>query len=264
MTTNVASSAVETATQTAASTGGSIGLTVFKLAVIAAICGLVYTMLKKKGGSPGSSGTAVEVLRNLCNAVSEPAAPQKEEAFGNYILNVLDRDNERTVIELNDKHLTAGSGEYIGICWKWPGGAVKDPMINQVIELKNYPLCSLAAKLTVTDEPPIVVFRGKSGKLYMRVRPDLVCEVEGGDGRMCRINTEKHDFAFDLIAKYKEERLLFVEGCPVYISVNRSRMEPNGTCRKMKIIHNDESIFKIKEAPVKNDAKKNHDYQERE
>lgn len=125
MTTNVASSAVETATQTAASTGGSIGLTVFKLAVIAAICGLVYTMLKKKGGSPGSSGTAVEVLRNLCNAVSEPAAPQKEEAFGNYILNVLDRDNERTVIELNDKHLTAGSGEYIGICWKWPGGAVK-------------------------------------------------------------------------------------------------------------------------------------------
>ena len=111
MTTNVASSAVETATQTAASTGGSIGLTVFKLAVIAAICGLVYTMLKKKGGSPGSSGTAVEVLRNLCNAVSEPAAPQKEEAFGNYILNVLDRDNERTVIELNDKHLTAGSGE---------------------------------------------------------------------------------------------------------------------------------------------------------
>ena len=46
MTTNVASSAVETATQTAASTGGSIGLTVFKLAVIAAICGLVYTMLK--------------------------------------------------------------------------------------------------------------------------------------------------------------------------------------------------------------------------
>lgn len=32
----------------------------------------------------------------------------------------------------------------------------------------------------------------------------------------------------------------------------------------MKIIHNDESIFKIKEAPVKNDAKKNHDYQERE
>ena len=238
MTTNVASSAVETATQTAASTGGSIGLTVFKLAVIAAICGLVYTMLKKKGGSPGSSGTAVEVLRNLCNAVSEPAAPQKEEAFG--------------------------SGEYIGICWKWPGGAVKDPMIKQVIELKNYPLCSLAAKLTVTDEPPIVVFRGKSGKLYMRVRPDLVCEVEGGDGRMCRINTEKHDFAFDLIAKYKEERLLFVEGCPVYISVNRSRMEPNGTCRKMKIIHNDESIFKIKEAPVKNDAKKNHDYQERE
>lgn len=154
MTTNVASSAVETATQTAASTGGSIGLTVFKLAVIAAICGLVYTMLKKKGGSPGSSGTAVEVLRNLCNAVSEPAAPQKEEAFGNYILNVLDRDNERTVIELNDKHLTAGSGEYIGICWKWPGGAVKDPMIKQVIELKNYPLCSLAAKLTVTDEPP--------------------------------------------------------------------------------------------------------------
>ena len=98
MTTNVASSAVETATQTAASTGGSIGLTVFKLAVIAAICGLVYTMLKKKGGSPGSSGTAAKaVLRDLCNAVSEPASPSKEEGFGDYLLNILDWDNERTV-----------------------------------------------------------------------------------------------------------------------------------------------------------------------
>lgn len=243
MDTNVVSSAAETATQTAASTGG-IGMTVFKLVVIAAVCGLVYVMLKKKGSSPGSSGTTAKaVLRDLCNAVSEPASPSKEEGFGDYLLNILDRENKRTVIELNDKHLTAGSGEYIGICWKWPGGTVKDPMIKQVIELKNYPLCSLAAKLTVTDEPPIVVFRGKSGKLYMRVRPDLVCEVEGGDGRMCRINTEKHDFAFDLITKYKEERLLFVEGCPVYISVNRSRMEPNGTCRKMKIIHNDESML---------------------
>ena len=264
MTTNVASSAVETATQTAASTGGSIGLTVFKLAVIAAICGLVYTMLKKKGGSPGSSGTAAEALRNLCNAVSEPAAPQKEEAFGDYILNVLDRDNERTVIELNDKHLTAGSGEYIGICWKWPGGAVKDPAMKQVIELKDYPLCGLASKLTVTDETPIVVFRGKSEKLYMRVRHDLVCEVEGSDGRMCRVNTEKHDFVFDLIAKYKEERLLFVEGCPVYISLNRSRVEPTGAYRKMQVVHNDDSIFKIKDVPSKNDEKKTHEYQERE
>lgn len=81
MTTNVASSAVETATQTAASTGGSIGLTVFKLAVIAAICGLVYTMLKKKGRQPRSSGTAVEVLRNLCNAVSEPGCAAKRRGF---------------------------------------------------------------------------------------------------------------------------------------------------------------------------------------
>lgn len=47
MDTNVVSSAAETATQTAASTGG-IGMTVFKLVVIAAVCGLVYVMLKKK------------------------------------------------------------------------------------------------------------------------------------------------------------------------------------------------------------------------
>lgn len=254
-----ASSASSTVTQTATTAAAGSGPALFTLFKLVFVLGIVIVALyfswQKK--NPGRHFDLRTFFRQLSAHVKhfleeEDAEEEEDEpvatpsfnyhpsAFGIYLLNILDYNEHRTMIELDDANLEPGDYIQIGYTNN-PGQQHK--RCRQVIALKDYG-CTLAKTL---PENAIVVFRDPNdNQLYLRFSHDAKVNRQdmNADGKpvISPINT-KNDVPLTEITEYLHEPIFYVYGLPIVFSVNHRFARNDGTPNIANFSKRGESYF---------------------
>lgn len=255
-----ASSATQTATTAAASSGPAL-FTLFKLIFIFGVVLItLYFVWQKK--NPGRRFNLQAFLHQLSARVKhfleeEDAEEEEEEdepvadkspsfknhpaPFGLFLLNALDYNSKRTIIKLDDANLEPGDYIQIGYTNN-PGQQHK--RCKQSIALKDYG-CTLAK--TLPENNAIVVFRDPNdNQLYLRFSRDAKVNRqdmdEEGKPVICPFNT-KNDVPLTEITEYLHEPIFYVSGLPIAFSVNHRFAKNDGTPNIASFSKRGESYF---------------------
>lgn len=254
-----ASSASSTVTQTAA-TAASSGPALFTLFKLVFIFGVLlialYFVWQKK--NPGRhfdlralgqqlSARVKRFLEEEDEEEDEPVADKSPSfkhhpaAYGFYLLNALDFNGHRTMIELDDANLEPGDYIQIGYTNN-PGQQHK--RCRQSIALKDYG-CTLAK--TLPENNAIVVFRDPNdGQLYVRFSHEAKVTRQDMDSNgkpvIRPINT-KNDVPLAEVSDYLKESIFYIGGLPVAFSVNHRFAKNDGTPNIASFSKRGESYF---------------------
>ena len=254
-----ASSASSTVTQTATTAAASSGpalFTLFKLVFIFGVLliALYFVWQKKNSGRHFDLRAFGQQLSARVKRFLEEEDAEEEEdepvdetpsfkrhpsVYGLYLLNVLDYNEHRTMIELDDANLEPG--DYIQIGYETTDKQHK--RCRQVIALEDYG-CTLAKTL---PENAIVVFRDPNdNQLYLRFSRDAKVNRQdmNADGKpvISPINT-KNDVPLTEITEYLHEPIFYVCGLPIVFSVNHRFAKNDGTPNIASFSKRGESYF---------------------
>lgn len=255
-----ASSATQTATTAAASSGPAL-FTLFKLIFIFGVVLItLYFVWQKK--NPGRRFNLQAFLHQLSARVKhfleeEDAEEEEEEdepvadkspsfknhpaPFGLFLLNALDYNSKRTIIKLDDANLEPGDYIQIGYTNN-PGQQHK--RCKQSIALKDYG-CTLAK--TLPENNAIVVFRDPNdNQLYLRFSRDAKVNRQDMDEEgkpVIRPFNTKNDVPLTEITEYLHEPIFYVSGLPIAFSVNHRFAKNDGTPNIASFSKRGESYF---------------------
>lgn len=255
-----ASSASSTVTQTATTAAAGSGPALFTLFKLVFVLGIVIVALyfcwQKK--NPGRHFDLRTFFRQLSAHVKhfleeEDAEEEEDEpvatpsfnyhpsAFGIYLLNILDYNEHRTMIELDDANLEPGDYIQIGYTSN-PGQQHK--RCRQFIALKDYG-CTLAK--TLPENNAIVVFRDPNdNQLYLRFSRDAKVNRQDMDSNgkpVIRPFNTKNDVPLTEITDYLHESIWYVCGVPIVFSVNHRFAKNDGTPNIANFSKRGESYF---------------------
>ena len=254
-----ASSASSTVTQTAATAAGSgpALFTLFKLVFIFGVLliALYFVWQKKNPGRHFDLRALGQQLSARVNRFLEEEDEEEDEpvadkspsfkhhpaAYGFYLLNALDFNGHRTMIELDDANLEPGDYIQIGYTNN-PGQQHK--RCRQSIALKDYG-CTLAK--TLPENNAIVVFRDPNdGQLYVRFSHEAKVTRQDMDSNgkpvIRPINT-KNDVPLAEVSDYLKESIFYIGGLPVAFSVNHRFAKNDGTPNIASFSKRGESYF---------------------
>lgn len=252
-----ASSASSTITQTATTAAGS-GPALFALFKLVFVLGIVIVALyfcwQKK--NPGRHFNLRTFFRQLSAHVKhfleeEDAEEEEDEpvvtpsfkrhpaVYGCYLLNALDYNEHRTMIELDDANLEPG--DYIQIGYETTDKLHK--RCRQSIALKDYG-CTLAKTL---PESAIIVFRDPNdSQLYLRFCHEAKVNRQDMDSNgkpVIRPFNTKNDVPLTEITDYLHESIWYVCGVPIVFSVNHRFAKNDGTPNIASFSKRGESYF---------------------
>lgn len=251
-----ASTVTQTATTAAAGSGPAL-FTLFKLIFIFGVVLItLYFVWQKK--NPGRhfdlralgqqlSARVKRFLEEEDEEEDEPVADKSPSfkhhpaAYGFYLLNALDFNGHRTMIELDDANLEPGDYIQIGYTNN-PGQQHK--RCRQSIALKDYG-CTLAK--TLPENNAIVVFRDPNdGQLYVRFSHEAKVTRQDMDSNgkpvIRPINT-KNDVPLAEVSDYLKESIFYIGGLPVAFSVNHRFAKNDGTPNIASFSKRGESYF---------------------
>ena len=250
-----ASTVTQTATTAAAGSGPAL-FTLFKLVFIFGVLLIaLYFVWQKK--NPGRHfdlrAFGQQLYARVKRFLEEEDAEEEEDepinetpsfkrhpaVFGCYLLNVLDYNEHRTMIELDDANLEPG--DYIQIGYTHPVHQHK--RCRQSIALQEYG-CTLANTL---PENAIVVFRDPNdNQLYIRFCHEAKVNRQDMDGEgkpvISPINT-KNDVPLAEVSDYLNESIFYVSGLPIAFSVNHRFAKNDGTPNIASFSKRGESYF---------------------
>lgn len=254
-----ASSVSSTVTQTATTAAAGSGPALFTLFKLVFVLGLVivalYFIWQKK--NPGRHFDLRAFGQQLYARVKHFLEEEEEEdepvadkspsfkhhpaAYGFYLLNALDFNGHRTMIELDDANLEPGDYIQIGYTNN-PGQQHK--RCRQSIALKDYG-CTLAK--TLPENNAIVVFRDpNNGELYVRFSQEAKVTRQDMDSNgkpvIRPINT-KNDVPLAEVSDYLKESIFYVSGLPIAFSVNHRFAKNDGTPNIASFSKRGESYF---------------------
>lgn len=254
-----ASSASSTVTQTATTAAAGSGPALFTLFKLIFIFGVVlitlYFVWQKK--NPGRHFDLRAFGQQLYARVKHFLEEEEEEdepvadkspsfkhhpaAYGFYLLNALDFNGHRTMIELDDANLEPGDYIQIGYTNN-PGQQHK--RCCQTIALKDYG-CTLAK--TLPENNAIVVFRDPNdNQLYLRFNRDAKVNRQDMDSNgkpVIRPFNTKNDVPLTEITDYLHESIWYVCGVPIVFSVNHRFAKNDGTPNIVSFSKRGESYF---------------------
>ena len=252
-----ASSASSTVTQTAASSGPAL-FTLFKLIFIfgVVLITLYFVWQKKNPGRHFDLRALGQQLSARVKRFLEEEEEEEEEdepvadkspsfkhhpaAYGFYLLNALDFNGHRTMIELDDANLEPG--DYIQIGYTSNPGQHK--RCRQFIALEDYG-CTLAK--TLPENNAIVVFRDPNdNQLYLRFNRDAKVNRQDMDSNgkpVIRPFNTKNDVPLTEITDYLHESIWYVCGVPIVFSVNHRFAKNDGTPNIANFSKRGESYF---------------------
>lgn len=240
---NASSVSTVTQTATAAASSGPALFTLFKLVFIFGVLLIaLYFVWQKK--NPGRHfdlrAFGQQLYARVKRFLEEEDAEEDEDepinetpsfkrhpaVFGCYLLNVLDYNEHRTMIELDDANLEPG--DYIQIGYTHPVHQHK--RCRQSIALQEYG-CTLAK--TLPENNAIVVFRDPNNvQLYVRFSQEAKVNRQDMDGEgkpvISPINT-KNDVPLAEVSDYLNESIFYVSGLPIAFSVNHRFAKNDGT-----------------------------------
>ena len=253
--TSASSTVTQTATTAAAGSGPAL-FTLFKLIFIFGVLLItLYFVWRKK--NPGRHFDLRTLGQQLSARVKrfleeedaeeeedEPVADKspafKRHAYGLYLLNALDFNGHRTMIELDDANLEPGDYIQIGYTNN-PGQQHK--RCRQFIALEDHG-CTLAK--TLPENNAIVVFRDPNdNQLYLRFSRDAkVNRQEDSNGKpVIRPFNTKNDVPLTEITEYLHEAIWYVCGLPIVFSVNHRFANNDGTPNIASFSKRGESYF---------------------
>lgn len=248
------STVTQTATTAAAGSGPAL-FTLFKLVFIFGVLliALYFVWQKKNPGRHFDLRALGQQLSSRVKRFLEEEDAEEEEdepvatpsfnyhpsAFGIYLLNILDFNEHRTMIELDDANLEPG--DYIQIGYTSNPGQHK--RCRQSIALKDY-RCTLAKTL---PENAIVVFRDPNdSQLYLRFSRDAKVNRQDMDSNgkpVIRPFNTKNDVPLTEITDYLHESIWYVCGLPIAFSVNHRFAKNDGTPNIASFSKRGESYF---------------------
>lgn len=249
------STVTQTATTAAASSGPAL-FTLFKLVFIFGVLliALYFVWQKKNPGRRFDLRALGQQLSARVKRFFEDEDAEEEEdepvdetpsfkrhpaVYGCYLLNALDYNEHRTMIELDDANLEPG--DYIQIGYETTDKLHK--RCRQSIALKDYG-CTLAKTL---PENAIVVFRDPNdNQLYIRFSHEAKVNRQDMDGEgkpvISPINT-KNDVPLAEVSDYLNESIFYVSGLPIAFSVNHRFAKNDGTPNIASFSKRGESYF---------------------
>lgn len=248
-----ASSTVTQTTTTAAAGSGPALFTLFKLVFIFGVLLIaLYFVWQKK--NPGRHfdlrALGQQFSARVKRFLEEEDAEEEEDepvdetpsfkphpsVYGLYLLNVLDYNEHRTMIELDDANLEPG--DYIQIGYETTDKQHK--RCRQTIALKG----TLAKTL---PENAFVVFRDPNdNQLYLRFSRDVKVNRQDMDSNgkpLIRPFNTKNDVALTEITEYLHEAIFYVSGLPICFSVNHRFAKNDGTPNIAVLSKRGESYF---------------------
>ena len=274
---NASSTVTQTATTAAAGSGPAL-FTLFKLVFIFGVLLIaLYFVWQKK--NPGRHfdlrALGQQLSARVKHFLEEEDAEEEEEeeeeedepvadkspsfkhhpaAYGFYLLNALDFNGHRTMIELDDANLEPGDYIQIGYTNN-PGQQHK--RCRQSIALKDYG-CTLAK--TLPENNAIVVFRDpNNGQLYVRFSQEAKVTRQDMDSNgkpvIRPINT-KNDVPLAEVSDYLKESIFYVSGLPIAFSVNHRFAKNDGTPNIASFSKRGESYFDMVPENKKNPISK--------
>lgn len=254
--TSASSTVTQTATTAAASSGPAL-FTLFKLIFIFGVLLIaLYFVWQKK--NPGRHfdlrAFGQQLYARVKRFLEEEDAEEEEDepinetpsfkrhpaVFGCYLLNVLDYNEHRTMIELDDANLEPG--DYIQIGYTHPVHQHK--RCRQSIALQEYG-CTLAK--TLPENNAIVVFSDPNdGQLYVRFSHEAKVTRQDMDSNgkpVIRPFNTKNDVPLTEITEYLHEPIWYVCGLPIVFSVNHRFAKNDGTPNIASFSKRGESYF---------------------
>lgn len=253
-------SSVSTVTQTAttaAAISGPALFTLFKLVFIFGVLliALYFVWQKKNPGRHFDLRAFGQQLSARVKRFLEEEDAEEEEdepvdetpsfkphpsVYGLYLLNVLDYNEHRTMIELDDANLEPG--DYIQIGYETTDKQHK--RCRQSIALKDYG-CTLAK--TLPENNAIVVFRDpNNGQLYVRFSQEAKVTRQDMDSNgkpLIQPFNTKNDVPLTEITEYLHEPIFYVCGLPIAFSVNHRFAKNDGTPNIASFSKRGESYF---------------------
>ena len=254
---NASSVSTVTQTATAAASSGPALFTLFKLVFIFGVLLIaLYFVWQKK--NPGRHfdlrAFGQQLYARVKRFLEEEDAEEEEDepvdetpsfkrhpsVYGLYLLNVLDYNEHRAMIELDDANLEPG--DYIQIGYETTYKQHK--RCRQSIALKDYG-CTLAK--TLPENNAIVVFRDpNNGQLYVRFSQEAKVTRQDMDSNgkpvISPINT-KNDVPLAEVSDYLNESIFYVSGLPIAFSVNHRFAKNDGTPNIASFSKRGESYF---------------------
>lgn len=257
-------SSVSTVTQTATTAAASSGPALFTLFKLVFIFGVLlialYFVWQKK--NPGRHfdlrAFGQQLYARVKRFLEEEDAEEEEDepmadkspsfkhhpaVYGLYLMNILDYNSNRTMVELDDANLEPG--DYIQI------GYTNNPRqqhkrCRQSIALKDYG-CTLAK--TLPENNAIVVFRDPNNcQLYVRFSQEAKVTRQDMDSNgkpLIQPFNTKNDVPLTEITEYLHEAIFYVCGLPIAFSVNHRFAKNDGTPNIASFSKRGESYFDL-------------------